>query len=578
MARGGHALRARRSELLPALHAVQDRIGWISQPALNYISRRLAVPPAEAYGVATFYALYATKPQPPTVAHVCDDIACRIAGAERICDDLRRAVGPEGEAARDGSIGWKRSPCLGLCELAPAALVTTAGEVTRRVSLAPADAAAVVSRLEGRDPLPRPQPALRQTGGDTAPPAVARGCRRSGVAGGLPRARRIRARCDVPSRSAPRRSSPRSPRRSSWGGAVPPSRPDGSGPRSPPSLPSRSTSCATPTSRSPARSRTGSCSRATPYAVIEAMTIAGFAIGANQGLPLPARRVPGSRARRVDRHRRGPHRRPPRSGHPGIRLHLRHRAAARGRRVHLWRGDGPVRVDRGQARRAAEQAAVPGRGRAVRQADRREQRGDAGQHPTPPARSAARNTRAIGTEGSTGPKLFCLSGNVARPGHLRSRVRGDAARPHRARRRGQRHGRDPGHPAGRGRRRVRRARRARPATHLRGDTGRRGHARIGRDHGLRRDRSTSWTPCAASRSSSATSRAGNASRAESAASARRSCWRDWPRGRGCVRATTSWCCCARSARPCATRRSVGSARPRRRPSSRRCASPDLVAL
>ena len=63
-ARGGHAIRARRSQLLPALHAVQDRIGWISQPALNYISRRLAVPPAEAYGVATFYALYATKPRP----------------------------------------------------------------------------------------------------------------------------------------------------------------------------------------------------------------------------------------------------------------------------------------------------------------------------------------------------------------------------------------------------------------------------------------------------------------------------------------------------------------------------------
>ena len=119
IARGGHALRGRRSELLPALHAVQDRIGWISQPALNYISRRLAVPPAEAYGVATFYALYATKPQPPVVAHVCDDIACRIAGAEGICDDLRRAVGPEGEAARDGTIGWKRSPCLGLCDLAP---------------------------------------------------------------------------------------------------------------------------------------------------------------------------------------------------------------------------------------------------------------------------------------------------------------------------------------------------------------------------------------------------------------------------------------------------------------------------
>src|SRR5688572_20566213 len=148
---GGHAIRAKRSQLLPALHAVQDRIGWISQPALNYISRRLAVPPAEAYGVATFYALYATKPQPPVVAHVCDDIACRIAGAERICDDLRRTLGPEGEASGDGQVGWHRSPCLGLCDLAPAVLVTSAGERTTRTAIAPADAAAVVARLEAPD-------------------------------------------------------------------------------------------------------------------------------------------------------------------------------------------------------------------------------------------------------------------------------------------------------------------------------------------------------------------------------------------------------------------------------------------
>jgi NADH-quinone oxidoreductase subunit F len=146
---GGHALRGRRSQLLPALHAVQDRVGWISQPALNYISKRLAVPPADAYGVATFYALYATKPRPPIMAHVCDDIACRLAGAERICEDLARAVGPEGQAARDGQIGWLRSPCLGLCDLAPAALITNAGDPPRTAAAAPVDAVGIVRRLEG---------------------------------------------------------------------------------------------------------------------------------------------------------------------------------------------------------------------------------------------------------------------------------------------------------------------------------------------------------------------------------------------------------------------------------------------
>jgi NADH-quinone oxidoreductase subunit F len=148
-ARGGHAIRSRRAQLIPALHAVQDRVGWISQPALNYISRRLAVPPAEAYGVATFYALFATKPRPPVMAHVCDDIACRVVGAEETCAALERTIGPEGMAGADGQVGWTRSPCLGLCDRAPAALITSAGEQARVASAAPVDAAGVIARLDG---------------------------------------------------------------------------------------------------------------------------------------------------------------------------------------------------------------------------------------------------------------------------------------------------------------------------------------------------------------------------------------------------------------------------------------------
>jgi NADH-quinone oxidoreductase subunit F len=156
--RGGHEIRARRSQLIPALHAVQSRVGWISQPALNYICRRLAVAPAEAYGVATFYALFATKARPPVVAHVCDDIACRLAGAERICDDLGRGVGAAGEPVRDGRVTWLRSPCLGLCDRAPAAMVTVAGEQPRTFTLAPVDAASVTAALETERTPAEPTP------------------------------------------------------------------------------------------------------------------------------------------------------------------------------------------------------------------------------------------------------------------------------------------------------------------------------------------------------------------------------------------------------------------------------------
>jgi NADH-quinone oxidoreductase subunit F len=141
VAHGGHEARERRDLLLPVLHSVQARIGWISQPALNYVCRRLTIPPAEAYGVATFYALLSTTPRQPVVAHVCDDIACRLAGAEEITAALDRTTLPDGTQ-------WLRSPCLGLCERAPAALFTVAGPEPRTVAVAPADAASIVGRVE----------------------------------------------------------------------------------------------------------------------------------------------------------------------------------------------------------------------------------------------------------------------------------------------------------------------------------------------------------------------------------------------------------------------------------------------
>ena len=48
----------RRDLLLPVLHALQAGVGWISEGGLNYVCERLQVPPAEAYGVATFYAMF----------------------------------------------------------------------------------------------------------------------------------------------------------------------------------------------------------------------------------------------------------------------------------------------------------------------------------------------------------------------------------------------------------------------------------------------------------------------------------------------------------------------------------------
>ena len=146
--------RNRRQYLLPVLHAIQARVGWISPGALNYTCRALEVPPAEAFGVADFYALLQTRPHPPVAIHVCDDIACRPYGAEALCAGLENVIGPAG-SHRDG-MTWHRSPCLGHCERAPAALVTVAGNPAREMSIAPATLddlqAAVSSGADGTVP------------------------------------------------------------------------------------------------------------------------------------------------------------------------------------------------------------------------------------------------------------------------------------------------------------------------------------------------------------------------------------------------------------------------------------------
>jgi NADH-quinone oxidoreductase subunit F len=166
---GGRESRETRHLLLPALQALQARVGWISQGGLGYVCERLNVPPADAWGVATFYALLATSPRPARVVHVCDDIACKCRGADTLIAELERTAGPPlagsthaasdssassaspSSALRPPSSAWLRSPCLGLCDRAPAALVTIAGERPREFSVGGVTPGRVTGLLAGSE-------------------------------------------------------------------------------------------------------------------------------------------------------------------------------------------------------------------------------------------------------------------------------------------------------------------------------------------------------------------------------------------------------------------------------------------
>jgi len=122
-----------RSALLPALQAAQRHHGWIDQDIAKKVSVALGVPLADIFGVLDFYAMLYREPVGRTVLRVCSAPVCALAGADALADSLCRHLQiASGEISSDGEFTIEHAPCLGLCDRAP---VVLAGEAV----VAPAD-------------------------------------------------------------------------------------------------------------------------------------------------------------------------------------------------------------------------------------------------------------------------------------------------------------------------------------------------------------------------------------------------------------------------------------------------------
>ena len=113
-----------RTALLPALHAAQRIYGWIAEPVAAEVGHALGVPLADVCGVIDFYEMFNRQPAGRTVVRVCSAPVCAVAGAEAVTDALCRHLQTEpGEISSDGAFTVEHAPCLGLCDHAPAVLV-----------------------------------------------------------------------------------------------------------------------------------------------------------------------------------------------------------------------------------------------------------------------------------------------------------------------------------------------------------------------------------------------------------------------------------------------------------------------
>jgi len=110
-----------RTALLPALHAAQAVYGYIPEQVAAEIGKALNVPLVDVFGVVDFYALFYREPVGRTVIHVCGDPACALAGADTVYKVISQNLA-HGNGS-NGTVTLEKAPCLGLCEHAPALIV-----------------------------------------------------------------------------------------------------------------------------------------------------------------------------------------------------------------------------------------------------------------------------------------------------------------------------------------------------------------------------------------------------------------------------------------------------------------------
>jgi NADH-quinone oxidoreductase subunit F len=114
----------KRSALLPTLRLVQEQEGWISREAIQYIGKLLDLSPAQVQDTASFYTMFRLSPKGETIIEVCTTLSCALGGAEDLLHHACNKLGIEpGETTPDGKFTVKEAECLAGCGGAPAVQV-----------------------------------------------------------------------------------------------------------------------------------------------------------------------------------------------------------------------------------------------------------------------------------------------------------------------------------------------------------------------------------------------------------------------------------------------------------------------
>ncbi len=110
--------------MLDILRDVQDRFRWISRETMATVAAKTGLTQVAVEGVASFYAFLSLTPSGRVTIRLCDDIVDRFAGLPAVVEAFENALGiAVGQTSADGAFSLEYTPCIGLCDQAPAAMI-----------------------------------------------------------------------------------------------------------------------------------------------------------------------------------------------------------------------------------------------------------------------------------------------------------------------------------------------------------------------------------------------------------------------------------------------------------------------
>ena len=113
-----------KAELIPILHEINGKLGYISDDAIQELSVQMNIPTSHIYSVATFYRMLSTEPRGRHVIQFCESAPCHVAGGRQVWQKLQKELGlSKGETSPDDKWTLLTTSCLGVCGVGPVMII-----------------------------------------------------------------------------------------------------------------------------------------------------------------------------------------------------------------------------------------------------------------------------------------------------------------------------------------------------------------------------------------------------------------------------------------------------------------------